>query len=319
MLETGTLADEGVQQEDQEAPEKREEEDERNVSMVTHADVTEDLSAFSDFISRPEMEEIKNSEEPNSVSQVITADQENLQDAAVPTEEKEEEPVEPSSVSQERLMEDVGDCKEVPETAEWEVLENPHEDFEIRDQNKEGDNVPESAEVVSHLHDDGASNEGVMTPKEEPLKISPDSLPEEKDIFVVKDSTELVNTNGKDDSRHGFFSSGVRNDFWASSLETGATYQPDDACNEAEEQTNQNLGFADNLVWGDLEDPNVVNWNSRVDIDSSKALAAKKEQEEQMRSEVKQVLCRNVVEGEFVHSEESEVEGESWSSGEETV
>ncbi|KAM9353343.1 nestin [Symphorus nematophorus] len=319
LPQTDTLADEGVQHGDQDAQEKREEEDEHNVSMVTHADVTEDHSGFSDFISRPEMEEIKNSEEQNSVFQ----DQENLQDVAVPTEVKEEVSEEPPSASQEHLTEDVADCQEfpeVPETAEWEVLENPSEDFEIRDQyedNKDSDNVAESAE--SYLHDDGASNEGVMTREEEPLEISPDSVPDEKDIFVVKDSTELLNTNGKDNSHHSFFSSGVKNDFWVSSLETGATYQPDDACNEAAEQTNQNLGFADNLVWGDLENPNVVNWSSGVGVDSSKALAAKKEQQEQMHTEVKKVLCRNVVEGELVHSEESEVEGESWSSGEETV
>uniref|UniRef100_A0A8C4H3V1 Uncharacterized protein n=2 Tax=Dicentrarchus labrax TaxID=13489 RepID=A0A8C4H3V1_DICLA len=299
--QTDTLADESVQLKEQEALEKREEEIENNVSMVTHADVTEDHSLFSDFISQ------------------VSTDQGNLQDVAVTTEMKEVVPVEPSTVSEEPLIEDVSDCQEVPETAEWEVLENPSEDFEIRDQNEdyeECDNVPKSVE--SYHQADGGSGEDVMTCKEEPLEISPDTVPDENNIFVVKDSTELLNTNGKDNSLHDFFSSGVNNDFWVSSLETGATYQPDDACNEAPEQTNQNIGFADNMVWGDLENPNVVNWNSRVDIDSSKALAVKKEQE-QMHSEVKQVLCRNVVEGELVHSEESEVEGESWSSGEEPI
>ncbi|XP_044064419.1 nestin [Siniperca chuatsi] len=317
MPQTGTLDDEEVQNKEQEVidtPEKRMEEVEHSVSMVTHADVTEDHSGFSDFISRPDMEEINNSEEPNSVFQV-TADQENLQDVAVPT-------VEASTVSQKHLIEDVADCQEfpeVPETAEWEVPENLIEDFETRDQNEDYEecaHVPESAE--SYLHDDGGADEGVVTRKEEPLEISAHSVPDENDIFVVKDSTELLNTNGKDNGLHGFFSSGLKNDLWVSSLETGATYQPDDACNEAAEQTIQNLGFADNLVWGNLENPHVVNINSRVDIDSSKALAIKDEQE-QMHLEEKQVLRRNVVEGDLVHSEESEVEGESWSSGEEPV
>ena len=316
MPQADTLADEEVQHKDQEAidaPETREEEDDHNVSMMTHADVTKHHSGFTDLISRPDMEGINTSEDPNSVLQV-TADQENLQDVAAPTEVKEV--VEASSVSQEHRIEDVADHQEfpeAPETAEWEVLENPSEDFEIRDQNEsyaKCDNVPESAE--SYLHDDRGSDEGVMTHKEEPL--SPDSVPDENDIFVVKDSTELLNTNGKDNSLHGLFSSGLKSDFWVSSLETGATYQPDDACNEAAEQTIQNLGLADNLVWGNSE--NVVNWNSRVDIDSSKA--ARKEQE-QMHSEVKQVLRRNVVELELVHSDESDAEGGSWSSGEEPV
>ncbi|XP_010746195.3 nestin [Larimichthys crocea] len=311
--QTDTLTDEGIQH--QEVQEKREEEDEHNVSMVTHADVTEDHSSFGDLISRPDMEEINNPEQPNSVLEV-TADQENLHDVAVLTEVKEVAPVEPSSVSQEHLTEDPADCQEVPETAEWKVLKNPSEDFEIRDQivdHEECDNVPEPAE--GYLHDDEGSDEGVMPCKDEPLEISPDSAPDENDIFVVKDSTELLDTNGKDHNLHDFFNSGVKNDFWVSSLETGATYQPDD--NKAAEQTNQNVGFADNLVWGDLQNPNMVNWNSRVDIDSTKAQAVKKEQE--MHSEVKQVLCRNVVEGELVHSEESEAEGESWSSGDEPV
>lgn len=319
--QTDTLADEEVHNEDQEAidaPEKREGEDEHNVSMVTHADITEDQSIFSDFISRPDMEEINNSEDPKSMLH-LTADQENLQDATVPTDVEEAAPVEASSVSQEHEMEDVADCQahpEVPETTEWEVLENPSEDFEVRDQNENDekyDNVLESAE--SYLHDDGSTDEGAMTPKEEPLETSPDSVPEENDIFVVKDSTEILKTNGKDSGLHGFFSSGVNNDFWVSSLETGATFQPDDACNETAEQTNKNLGFGDRLVWGNSENSNVVNGKFRLDIDSSKAPVPKKEQE-QMHSEVKQVLFGKV-EGEMIQSEESEVEGESWSSVEE--
>ncbi|XP_070823368.1 nestin [Chaetodon trifascialis] len=304
--QTDTPADEEVQHKDQEAPEKREEEDERSVSTETRADATEDHSGFRDFISKKDVEETSESEEAKSVLQV-TADQEILQDVAVPAGVKEVAPAEP----QEHLIKDVADCREVHETSEWEVLE---EDRGKKEDYEECDNVPEPAESYLHDDDDGGSPEGVTTHAEEPLQTSPD----EEDIFVVKDSTQLLNTNDKDNSLHGFFSSGVKNDFWVSSLETGATYQPDDACNEAAEQTNQNLGFADNLVWGDLENPNVVNWNSRLDNDSSKGLGTKKEQE-QMHVEVKQVLCRNVVEGESVHSEESEVEGESWSSGEEPV
>ncbi|XP_029306604.1 nestin [Cottoperca gobio] len=297
MPRADTLAEEEVQHEDQEViddAEKKGEEDEHNVSMVTHADVTEDHSRFTDFISGPHIEELNHSEDPSSVS-ALTADQEHLQDGGAPTEVNEVDPVKASDESQEHLIEDVADSQEfpeVPETAEWEVLENPSEDFKIRDQN-----VPESAE--GDLHEDGGFDEGVLPrSEEEPFEISPDSVPDKNKIFVTKDSTNL-------------FSSGVNNDFWVSSLEAGATNQPNDASNEAAEQTNLNLGFADNLVWGNSE--NVVNWNSRVDVDSSIVLAAKKERE------AKQVLCRNVVEGELVHSDESEVEGESWSSGEEPV
>ncbi|KAJ4918430.1 hypothetical protein JOQ06_026257 [Pogonophryne albipinna] len=284
------LDDEEVQNKDREAPGKTEEEDEHNASMVTHADVTEDYPDFTDFIRRPDMEEVKNSDDPKSVLEVIS-DQEVLQDV------KEVAPVKSSNESQESLTEDVTESQEfpqVPETAEWEVLENPSEDS--RDQSATCENVTEQAE--GYLHDDG-----VRTHQEKPLEMSPDSVPDEKEIFVTKDSSDL-------------FSSGLKNDFWSSSLETGATYQPDDVRNEAAEQTNQNLGFADNMVWGSSE--NVDNWISREDIDSSKTLSAKKEHE-QMHSEVKQVLGRNVVEGEGVHSDESDAEEESWSSEGEPV
>lgn len=309
--QTDNLADEEVHDKDQEAvdaPEK-EEEDEHNMSMVTHADVTEDQPIFSDFISRPDMEEMNNSEDPKSTF--------HLTDPF--TDMKEATPAEASSVSQEHVVEDVADCQaypEVQETAEWEVLKNPSEDFEIRDQNEDDvkyDNSPKSAE--SYLLDDGGTDEGAVTHEEEPLEISPDSIPDETDIFVVKDSTELSNKNGKDSDLHEYFSSGVNNDFWLSSLETGATFQPDDAYNESAELTNKNLGFGDSVVWGNLENSNVVNGKTRADIDSSKELEPKKEQE-QMHSGVKQMLGGNVKVG-LVQSEESEVEGEAWSSGEE--
>ncbi|KAM3615190.1 uncharacterized protein V6R79_024606 [Siganus canaliculatus] len=231
------------------AAENREEEDQHNVSMVTHVDVTE---ARSDFVIRPDEEEV-----------------DNLQDFLVPE----------STASQEQA--------EALEATEWEVLEKGEESADI------------------YVHHAG----GIRTQEEEEelLETSSDSVvAAENDIFEVK------NTNGADHSLQDFFSSGLKSDFWASSLQSGATYQPDDACNEAAEQTHQSLGFADSTVWGDLENPHVVNWNSRVDIDSSKALKVINPEQE-----VKQALGRGVAEGELVHSEDSEDEARSWSSGEE--
>nr|XP_020473059.1 nestin-like [Monopterus albus] len=171
------------------------------------------------------------------------------------------------------------------------------------------DVVPGKSENAHEPAEDRSSDEVIMTHKQEPLEISPDSAPGEEGIFEVK-ASEQPNTNGKNGSLCEAFSSVLSNDFW----DTGATYQPD-ACNEAAEQTNENLGFGDNLALGNLENSNVVNGNSRVDVDSSTALAAKEEQE---HTEVKQVLGSNVVEGGLLHSEESEAEGASWSSEEET-
>ncbi|XP_070691028.1 nestin-like [Pempheris klunzingeri] len=287
-------ANEVVQPED--PPEIREKDDEHNVSMVTHADVTEDHSGFSDFISRPDLEETNNKEDPTSVLQV-TADQENLQGVAAPAQVIEVVHVEPSCVSQKHLIKDVTHCQKFPEIPET-VLEKPSEETDIKHLNNDCE------EFESTENDVKGSDEAIMTHKKEP-----DSVPDENNACVVKDSTKLLNTNDNgqmttDNGLHGSFSSGVKNDFCMSSLESGATYQPD----EAVEQTNKNLGFPDNLFWGNSENTNV----------SSKALAAKKEKE-QMHLEVKQMICRNTAEGELVHSEESEAEGESSSSGEEIV
>lgn len=139
--------------------------------------------------------------------------------------------------------------------------------------------------------DDRGSDECVMMREEEPVESSPDTVPAGNDIFV--DSSKLTNTeNEKDTNFSGF---------WTSSLETGATYHTEEAY---QEQTNQNLRFGENLEWENVENPNVVNGNS---------LVVKKEQE--VKTGVKQVLTRIVVD----HSEESEAEAESWSSGEEAV
>lgn len=282
--ETDQLAQRG----DEDAPEQVE--GEHNTSMVTHADPT-DQTGFGDFFDMPSHED--NQQEPRSPGL------ENLQEVAKPTEETVS--VEESTVSQE--IKDVEECEEflnVPVTAEWDVLESQ---FEMKDQNESWESMSKSADF----------NEEFMAEKAEPLEMSPESIPEKNDIFSVKESEELLSINDKDKGLHGFFSAGVQSDLWMSSLETGATYQPDDACNEAAEQTNRNQGLADTSDWGNLENTNRAYENSEVDIDSTKAFAGKAE-----NKEMKQMLSRNV-EGEFVHSEESEVEGESWSSGEEAV
>ncbi|XP_068616470.1 nestin [Brachionichthys hirsutus] len=258
--------DEG-QHKGQEAPEEREEEDECSRPMGNR-DGTDHFRSDNPGL------------------------QGNLQHVAPPAQVKEVLPVEPP---QELAIKDVPYGQKVLETTEWEVLENPSEDSEIRDQREDGF-------TQSDLLDEGGCDEGGPDP---PLEATPDRLPAEDHIVAVKNPTELLHTN--ENRIHSLIRSGVKNNFWVSSLETGAAYQPDVEA----ERANQNQGFADNLVIGDLEHQDVIKWNSRIDVDSSKARKKKKEQQE-VHSEG---LCRNDAEGELVHSEESEVE--AWSSGEE--
>lgn len=327
MSHRNVLAQEEVRHEDQQTTdvaEKREEEDERNVSTVTHADLTEDHSIYDDLNSRPESQ-VHNSEESNSSEdgspnasqsqpmsrEPVSQDQKELLVVAVHDKVQEIVSVEASRASLEHSVDEVADCQafpEVPQTADWDVLESPSKDF--ADDNMY-DNVPESAQ--RYFHDDDSPPLGAVTHYKESPEPSPDSIPVKADIFLVKDS---LKTNGKDRDPHGFFGSGINSDFWSSTTETGATYQPDDSYDQEAEQSNQNVDFDDNLAWGNLEDPHVANGNTKMETDSSKA-AIDNEGEQQRPSVEKQLLCRDVVEGELVHSEDSEGEGGSWSSGEE--
>lgn len=317
--QTDTVVEGKLQHKDHGAGDTLEKGEEDEKHMEAGADFRGIQFGFPDFINQPEKERIHISEYPKSAFP-ITDDQDNLQNVAPCTEVKVdvdgkkklhdlskdaadyqelfgdhgqmEVLMAASEESQGHLVEDVVDHQEfpeAPETADWEVLENPREDFEIQDQwrlDQESHRVPELTDESAMMHQE---------------------VPEEKDIFVMKDATD----SGLSD----FFSSGVKNDFWVSSLESGATFQPDDALNEAAVHSNPNQGFAHNTVWGTSESQNVVNGKSRVDGDSPKPATTKKEKE-QMHMEAKQALCRNVLERELVNSEESEVEGETWSSDE---
>ncbi|XP_037532700.1 nestin [Nematolebias whitei] len=291
MHPSNTIAEE-VQHKDHKTMDEPEKggEGEHNVFIAPDADATEGCFGFTEFISRPEIEateDTKNPEDPDSVVQV-KADQINLHDIPAAPEAL---PIETPKDYQEHVIDDTENFPKFPaETDEWEALEKPIQVLEVREQKKHDqnyENVPELAE------------DDVITHQEEPFKTTPDSVPIQNDIFIVKDAT--------DRSLHSLFTSDVKNDFWVSSLESGATYKPE--WNETVEQTNQNQEFTDNQVWGNLGKPKVVNGNSKSEVDSSGDLGAMKEQE-QVHVEVKKVL---------VHSEESEVEAESWSSGEEPV
>ncbi|XP_075994429.1 nestin [Genypterus blacodes] len=272
---------------------KIEEEADYNVSVVTHTDVTEG----QELINRPESQNIMD----QSSTVHGTADSDDLQDVV----KMEAGSMEALSASEEHPMEEVP-CSQVfpefPEAAEWEVLRD------ITAQNEDDHMYDEVTESLQSFHDDGGAGQAA--------EVSTDSVPDGAEIFQVKNSTESFKTTSKDNDLPRLLSSGINHDLWLSSLDTGATYQPDDACDQAAERANQNLGISDSLAWGDLENPNVVNGNSRMDIDSSKASVTKKEQEQM---EVKPARGRDGVQGERVHSEGSEDEGEIWSSGEEKI
>lgn len=246
---SNTLAKEPeVQPEGSGTLQKRDGEEEHNVSKVTPA--AEETEGA--VIRRSDLEELL---------------VQHLQGVSIVSEAGE--------VALETSGEPLEHCKE-------DMAGKPNQDFELREHETREEGAPEpAAESPAH--------EEVQL-----LQKLPDSEP--SDIFQVMDSPKVLATNGKDHDLHALFGASLKSDFWTSSLETGATYQPDKPCDEETKPVNQNL----------------VNWSS-----ATKTRVQEEEQEGQAGT--KQVPCRKAVQGEFVHSEESDVEAESWSSGEEPI
>ncbi|XP_077384258.1 nestin [Festucalex cinctus] len=321
--------DEGVKDASEDSEER---EDEFNVSMVTHAEET-----FSEFLSGPNIEdeeeerlhktkcESQNQEDllqPYTSSVVehaaahITDELNILENTSKYVDCNYPKDEEGSGVS--HLLEEVGDgegaatfdkkpIESPPETApeESDIFSVKGSSSEFHKTNSKGKrnlwaanladkgNVLENASedvdirdpkdeeqcVVSHLHEEEGDGEGAPTFDEKPVEISPETAPEDSVIFDVKDSlSEFHKTNGKD-----------KRDFWTSSLEV-------DAADGSDDISVVMSGIRDVEFGGELE------WRKAVNGSSAHGCAAKKEEHAKDVS---------------VHSEESEVEGDPWSSGDE--
>ncbi|XP_071239548.1 nestin [Salvelinus alpinus] len=268
-------------------PDKIEGEDDQNLSMLTHADFTESHSIYSSLNSRPESQTNMNNSD---------IEESNSTDDESPNASQYLQPANEANLTadQEDLL---------------DVAVSHYEDCNAL--------IEHSAEEVTSYQ---ASHECLQTDKWEVLE-SPNKHLESGDPFAghKRDSERSSKTDSKGRDRHSFLSSGVHSNFWGSNLESGAPYQPDEPYDHVTELPNQNLALADNLSWVDLEstihNPQ-SNWNTKMDSDTPKA-STLEEEDEQMPSQVKQLVCRDVVEGVNVTSEGSEDEGDSRSSGEE--
>ncbi|XP_055781826.1 nestin-like [Salvelinus fontinalis] len=263
---------------------KIEGQDDQNLSMLTHVDFTESHSIYSSLNSRPESQTNMNNldiEESNSTEDESPNASQYLQPVTKANLTADQEDLLDAAVSHYK------DC-------------NPL--------------IEHSAEEVTSYQ---ASNECLQTDEWEVLG-SPNKHLESGDPFAghKRDSERSSKTDSEGRDLHSFLSSGVHNNFWGSNLETGAPYQMDKPYDHVTELPNQNLALANNLTWVDLENPQATNWNTKMDSDTPKA-STLEEEDKQMPSQVKQLVCRDVVEGVNVTSEGSEDEGDSWSSGEE--
>lgn len=146
-------------------------------------------------------------------------------------------------------------------------------------------------------HDEEAPEAAIDRPQHEQDQLLPKSPSSEpSDIFEVGDFPEVLKTNGKGPDLDTFIRTGLKRDFWTSSLETGATYQPNEPSDEEAKPDSQSP----------------VTWSSST---MGKCQGA----EQEVQTGAKPVPCRSTVQAEFLHSEDSDAEAESWSSGEEPV
>ncbi|XP_030226831.1 nestin [Gadus morhua] len=145
----------------------------------------------------------------------------------------------------------------------------------------------------------------------------PEAMQDERDILQVKSSTESIMTNYKiEKDLHSFSSSDVDADFLGSSVLTGANYQPKSSFQEATGEVSPNHSQGDNLVLGSLDEQHVAMGISRMEGGMATSQVTKGEFE-QRSSERKLYECKDAAEEGLTHSEDSEEEGHSWSSGEE--
>ncbi|RVE63028.1 hypothetical protein OJAV_G00163370 [Oryzias javanicus] len=272
--------------------------DEQEFEKTTAEDIftTEEQAASNDFCVEEHEVEPKNQEE-QTVSSLTCADGREDPSAFGVFLISSDEPADPECVV--ALAEEDIEIQDVVKTNEvTEVPPHPPEEDEEEEEEEEAHAFPENAEweVLEDPTFHFKTDQDRKFIHQESVDSNPETQGEETDIFIVP----------SDNKTHDFFSSGVKSDFWASSLEGGATYKPTDSCTEAEEQEDPNQGV--HRAEESSENPNVVNGNS-------KSLAAVKDQT-QVSVEMRRA-CQKFFEGKIIHSEDSEIEAESWSSGEE--
>ena len=293
-----------IQDEDEEARNTLDitENNDTNVPIVTH-DESGAIDYNGEFDGQENIEQSDGSgdESPNvsPYPQPISTDfQDALIEATVYHELHKAETAEESEAPPKHSVEVNTDQEQVCSVAEqimkWEVIGSPAEATGQFKADERSENVEATTE--SHLD-------------------FPQAMQDKTDILQVKSSTESIKTNYQiEKDLHSFSSSDVDVDFWGSSVLTGANYQPTSSYHEATGEVSPNHSQSDNLVLGSLDKQHVAMGISRMEGGSATGQVTK-EEFQQRSSELYE--CKDAAAEGLTHSEDSEEEGRSWSSGEE--
>lgn len=225
-------------------------------------------------------ETLQNSEGEDRVSMVARAD--DTKDAFISSSDLEEllaQHIQGVTVLSEARKVVMETSNESLECFKEDISGKPFQDAELDENETQDEKAPEPA-IESPQHED-----------DQPLQKLPDRDP--SDIFEVRDLPEVLKTNGKG---HDLFSTSLKKDFWTSTLGTGAAYLPNEPSKEGAKSDSQNL-----VAW------------------SSTTIGKCQDEEQEVQTGAKSVPFRSTVQAEFVHSEDSDVEAESWSSSDEPI
>ncbi|XP_062394814.1 nestin [Sardina pilchardus] len=298
---------------------KTDEEHCQELSMLTHADATNNLSLSSEPASRL-------GSQPQATHSDVDDDDEEKEDES---HSSEEESPNASQCPSPGAFAKPPKADLTLEEASGNLSGAPFEAF--------GDDslgVPECFTEQGHPHEDewevlniSSKSQGADNPTESE---SFNPLEENDSPFAgaySKQTAECVNifqngkvdeppkSNGKD-NLHSFFSTNMEEDFWGSTQQMSAPFDPEDAKQEQHHsvtfQTSQHLRFEE--AWGSPKDHQDVDESAeKSTLLSSMPLFGM----EEGHSQIKAVLGRGGEQVAATQSDDSVDEGDSWSSGEE--
>ncbi|XP_060726255.1 nestin [Tachysurus vachellii] len=309
----------------------KEEDVQSNLSMLTHADFTDEFSPHN----HPDSQTIKDSdlEEPNSsedessnesqCSQLLSqsemhAHQLEKDSASTMDVVSNTDPFFTGLVSGVMKKESSESCNDL----QAEDLENNEEQQHAVDSS--GGVLGENAESLSQEwenlgHEITSASHSIHSTAEEFGDLEMENKKENMNIFQGGAMKEECQANEKDNDHNSFFSSSIKEGIWsATNTEIAATYDPNNQTETerySDKSINPNQTMAFGEDWGNLEVP-TTNSKPEKDMDTSMIQTTEKGGEEQKMPHTKHVQSRDG-DKETVNAEDSTDEGDSWSSGEE--
>ncbi|KAL2084383.1 hypothetical protein ACEWY4_019901 [Coilia grayii] len=301
---------------------KNDEEDLQDLSMLTHADLADNLSLSTEPSSRPESQ-------PHTANSDDDEDDESRSEEESPNASHCSSPNAFAKLSQAHpaLEEASENLPGASFEASGDVLptafqgaskcameqgHSPEDESEVLNTSADVEGAGDLKDTTDALHPLGENEH----PSTEAYAKQPSEC---VDIFQDEKIDEPPKSNGKDNGLHSFFSSNMEEDFWGSARQMAATFNPDEIKQEQYEsvtfQTSESLRSEE--AWASPEDHQAANERAEKFTSSSEVPLFGMEEEEEGNSQMKTLLGKEQKQAATTQSDDSIDEGDSWSSGEE--